>query len=379
MQIMKNHQPNNSLLNRLQRFSNGIVALALKEVLHIMRDKLTLALLISVPLAQLLLFGFAINLHPKHLPTALLAYENNTFVNRAVTELEALGYFKIVAKTNQKAQADQWLANSQVQFVLELPHNFGISLITGETPNVTLIADATDPIASLVALQAASTHFNARAIQNSEQVHFKVERRFNADASSRLYILPGLLGVILTLTMILLGSLCLVREHEQGSMETLTLLPIPSSAIYIGKITPYFLIGCLLFCFLLFVCILMLGLNWHHITFGFMVAVALFILANLTLGCVFSLLAKSQMQAMQLAIFFFLPSMLLSGFMFPFYGMPAWARAIGECLPLTHFLRIIRGVLLKNLADVWRLSLPIALFCLLSISIGIVLIRNKRK
>ena len=376
---MKISAQNSALQNTMQRFYSGVIAIALKEVLHISRDRLTLALLISIPLAQLLLFGFAINLHPKHLPTGLLAYENNTFVNRTVDKLEALGYFKVIARTNHKAQADRWLATSRVQFVLELPHDFGISLITGETPDVKLIADATDPIASLVALQAASAHFNTRSPANSEKVQLNVERRFNADSSSRLYILPGLLGVILTLTMILLGSLCLVREHEQGSMETLTLLPIPSSAIYIGKIAPYFLIGCLLFCFLLFVCILMLGLNWHHVSPGFMVSVALFILANLTLGCVFSLLAKSQMQAMQLAIFFFLPSMLLSGFMFPFYGMPTWARAIGECLPLTHFLRIIRGVLLKNLADVWLLAAPIALFCLLSISVGVILIRSKRK
>ena len=375
---MKNNVRNNARQSALIRFYNGVVAIALKEVLHITRDKLTLALLISVPLAQLLLFGFAINLHPKHLPTALLAYESNAFVNRAVNELETLGYFKIVAKTNNKAEADHWLANSKVQFVLALPHDFGISMITGETPEVTLIADATDPIASLVATQAASVHYAAPASHQTENVHFKVESRFNADNSSRLYILPGLLGVILTLTMILLGSLCLVREYEQGSMETLSLLPIPRAAIYVGKIAPYFLIGFLLFWLLLVICVLSLGLNWHTISFAFIVTVTLFILANLTLGCIFSQLAKSQMQAMQMAIFFFLPSMLLSGFMFPFYGMPAWARAIGECLPLTHFLRVIRGVLLKNLHDMWMHTYPIALFCLLSISIGIFLIRNKR-
>ena len=375
---MKNDAQNNTHRNTLKRFYNGVVALALKEILHIIRDRHTLALLITVPLVQLLLFGFAINLHPKHLPTGLLVHENNAFVNRAVRELETLDYFKVVAKTDNKAEANRWLATSQVQCVLELPDNFGISIITGDTPEVTLIVDATDPVASSVAMQAASLHYASKTPSQTETVHLKVESRFNADASSRLYILPGLLGVIITLTMILLGSLCLVREYEQGSMETLSLLPIPSAAIYVGKITPYFFIGYLLFWLLLVICVLLLGLNWHTISFAFVVTVALFILANLTLGCVFSQMAKNQMQAMQLAIFFFLPSMLLSGFMFPFYGMPAWARAIGECLPLTHFLRIIRGILLKNLSDVWMLAYPIALFCLLTICIGIALFRNKR-
>jgi len=366
--------------NNWLSFCNGTIAIATKEILHIIRDRLTLVMLISVPLTQFLLFGFAINLHPQHLPTALLVDESNAFVDRAVNELEALNYFKIVAKTNSTAQAERWLATSKVQFVLQLPNNFAIDMVTGKPVEVKLIADATDPIASLVALQTVTERFGPQIQNLSSNIRIKVESRYNPKGSSKLYILPGLLGVVLTLTMVLLGSLCFVREYEQGSSETLSLLPIPRSAIYTGKIAPYFLMGCLLFSVLLFVCILLLGLTFSPISFAFAVAIGLFILANLSLGCIFSQLAKNQMQAMQLAIFFFLPSMLLSGFMFPFYGMPSWARAIGELLTLTHFLRIIRGVLLKSIhnADISQLTWPIALLCILFVSIGIGLFRHNR-
>ena len=352
----------------MSRFVDGVIAVAAKEVLHIVRDRLTLALLISVPLVQMLLFGYAIDLHPKNLPTALLAQEDDELVKRAVDELEAVGYFKIVARTDNPAIAERWLATSRVQFILQLPQNFGLRAVSGDQPTVKLIADATDPVASIVATQAAQARYSEASGERPLRVRLDVERRYNPDGASRLFVVPGLLGVVLTLTLVLLGAFSLVRERERGSFETLLLLPIPRGSILVGKIVPYFVLGCLLFVVLLIACTLLLGLPWRGISPALAATVALFVAANLALGTVLSLLARNQMQAMQLGVFFYLPSMLLSGFMFPFHGMPAWARALGETLPLTHFLRVIRGILLKSLpdAEVWALVWPIAVFALLA-------------
>lgn len=352
----------------MKNFINGVAAVAGKEALHIVRDRLTLALLISVPIVQLLLFGYAIDLHPKNLPTVLLAHESDAFVDRAVDELEAVGYFRIVKRTDDAATADRWLATSRAQFILSLPERFGFDAVIGERPAVRLIVDATDPVASIVATQAAEARYRDAAGARPLKVRLEVERRFNPEGASRLFVVPGLLGVVLTLTLVLLGAFSLVRERERGSFETLLLLPIPRAAILVGKIAPYFVLGCLLFLILLLACSALLGLPWRGLSPGLAGTAAVFVVANLALGTMLSLLASNQMQAMQLGVFFYLPSMLLSGFMFPFHGMPAWARAIGELLPLTHFLRVVRGILLKGLPDseVWALAWPIALFALLA-------------
>lgn len=349
----------------MHNFYSGFYAIAAKELLHIMRDRLTLALLISVPVIQLILFGFAIDLHPKHLPTALLAYENDNIVNRAVQELENIDYFKVIIRTNDPLEANRLLAESRVQFVLALPHDFALQTISGDKAQVRLIADGTDPVASIIATQAALAKYSASSKINLP-INLIVESRYNPDGGSHRYIVLGLLGVVLTLTIVLLGALSIVRERERGSLDALHMLPIPSIAIMLGKMTPYFVLGCLLFTLMLFASTLLLGLSLHGISFGLIATVLLFIAANLALGFLISITASNQMQAMQLSIFFYLPSMLLSGFMFPFYGMPHWAQQIGEALPLTHFLRVIRGVLLKNLseASILTLAWPIAIFLL---------------
>ena len=360
----------------MRNFYSGFFAVATKELLHIVRDRLTLALLISVPVIQIILFGFAIDLHPKHLPTALLAYERDNFVNRAVKELEKIDYFHVVTRTNQPAEAERLLAESKVQFILALPPNFALQTIAGDQPQVKLIADGTDPVASIVATQAAQAQYASAKPPNNTNTNITnlpialtIESRYNPDGSSRRYIVLGLLGVVLTLTLVLLGALSMVRERERGSLETLYLLPIPRIAIILGKMTPYFILGCLLFILLLFACTWLLALPLHGFSISLVMTVLLFIAANLAFGFLVSLIVSNQMQAMQLSIFFYLPSMLLSGFMFPFYGMPLWAQHIGEALPLTHFLRIVRGALLKGLNDTSILTLawPIVVFLLLAI------------
>jgi len=364
----------------MSRWWRGAWAIAAKEALHIGRDRLTLALLISVPLVQLLLFGTAIDLHPKALPTALVAHEDDRFTQRAVAELEAIGYFRVVARSSDLAEARRWLAESRVQFVLALPPQFGFKLITGQLPSLTLIADDSDPVAALVATEAARTR-HAAATQPATPLKFdlRIERPYNPNGESRRFIVPGLLGVVLTLTLVLLGAFALVREREQGSFEWLALLPIARSAVLVGKALPYFVLGCLLFALLLGICTVWLDLPWRGFSAALWIIVMLFVAANLALGLSLSLIARNSMQAMQLGVFFYLPSMLLSGFMFPFHGMPGWARAIGETLPLTHFLRVVRGLLLKDLPvnSVPSLAWPILLFAALAGMAAVLLFRRQ--
>lgn len=364
----------------MKAFVDGLFAVAAKETLHMLRDRLTLALLLTVPLVQILLFGYAIELHPKNLPTALLAHENDEFAARAARELEGLGYFHIVARTSDAHKADRWLAESRVQFVLRVPQDLGLKVLNGGQAQLTLIADATDPVASIVATQAASAHYGMGVAQRpASPVKLDIERRYNAEGASRLFIVPGLLGVVLTLTLVLLAALSLVRERERGTFETLATLPIPRSALLLGKLAPYFVLGCFLFIGLLVACTWLIGLPWRGLTPALATTAAGFVAANLALGIALSLIARNQMQAMQLGVFFYLPSMLLSGFMFPFHGMPAWAQNLGELLPLTHFLRVVRGVLLKDLPDaaVWPLAWPIAAFAVVAASIAFMLYRKR--
>jgi ABC-2 type transport system permease protein len=364
----------------MKAFVDGLFAVAAKETLHMLRDRLTLALLLTVPLVQILLFGYAIELHPKNLPTALLAHENDEFATRAARELEGLGYFHIVARTSDAREADRWLAQSRVQFVLRVPQDLGLKILSGGQVQLTLIADATDPVASIVATQAAAAHYGKRAAGGSVlPVKLDIEQRYNAEGASRLFIVPGLLGVVLTLTLVLLAALSFVREREHGTFETLATLPIPRSALLLGKLAPYFVLGCLLFLGLLVACIWLIGIAWPGLTPALAATAAGFVAANLALGIALSLIARNQMQAMQLGVFFYLPSMLLSGFMFPFHGMPAWAQNLGELLPLTHFLRVVRGVMLKDLPDaaVWPLAWPIAAFAVVAALTAFMLYRKR--
>ncbi len=358
------------------RFWRVLTAVALKESLHTLRDRFTLALLLVVPLTQLILFGFAIDLHPKSLPTILVAHENDEFVNRAANRLEGMGYFKIIARTNDKQIAERQLALSRAQFIFELPAKFTDQIVRDDRPTVILTADATDPIASIAATQAASAYY-ALAEDDIFPITLETRLAYNPDGVSRLFVIPGLLGVILTLTLVLLGALALVREREQGTLETLTSLALPRGVLLLGKITPYFVVGCALFIVLLFLCTGLLDLPWPGGSVALFAIAFLFVAANLILGITLSLIAKNTMQAMQLGVFFYLPSMLLSGFMFPFFGMPRWAQLIGEALPLTHFLRIVRGILLKGLPDsaAWTLAWPIVLFTVLMSLIALILHR----
>jgi ABC-2 type transport system permease protein len=343
------------------------------------RDRLTFAMIVGVPIMQLLLFGFAINADPKNLPTAVLPLDNSVFSRSLVRGMENSGYFRVTHRIHSEAEAQRLLALGEVQFVLTIPENFSRKLQRGEQPVLLLEADATDPAATSNALGAlvtlSQTVFN-RDLQGSLQhlqpkplpAEIRVHRRYNPEGITQYNIVPALMGVILTMTMVMMTALAVTREYERGTMENLLATPVTPLEVMVGKIIPYIVVGYLQITLILLAARFLFNVPIVGSVLFLSAVVILFIAANLSVGFTFSTLAKNQLQAMQMAFFFFLPSILLSGFMFPFRGMPEWAQWIGEVLPLTHFLRIVRGVLLKGngFAETWPQIWPLAVFLLVA-------------
>jgi ABC-2 type transport system permease protein len=358
--------------------------MVMKEFAQMRRDRLTFAMMLGVPLIQLILFGFAINADPKHLPAAVLLADDGPHGRTLLYALQNSGYFTFIRQAKTAAEAQEALARGDVQFVVNIPENFSRDLLRGDKPAVLVEADATDPaatgnaIGSLRVLMATAWQHDFKGplafLAGPEPpVDLRIHARYNPEGITHYNIVPGLMGVVLTMTMVMITGLAITRERERGTMETLLSMPTRPVEVLIGKIVPYILVGyvqvvlILLFARVLFN-VPMVG------NLGLLLVVALvFIAANLAMGLTFSTLAKNQLQAMQMAFFFFLPSLMLSGFMFPFRGMPVWAQTLGEAFPLTHFLRIVRGILLKGngfeevVLELW----PIALFAVVALAIGV--------
>ena len=353
--------PNRLSISRIQ-------AILIKELIQMKRDRLTFAMLLMIPIMQLILFGFVINNHPKHLPTAIYLQENTEITRSIISNMAQSDYFDVVADVNTLnayrgtaplQDTSSLLQSGKVNFVLTIPSGFSKAWVRGEKPSLLLEADATDPAAAAMAVAQISpiVERTLADIQTGSLNYLKskpssinvvVHNKYNPEGISQFNIVPGLLGVILTMTMVMITSIAMTREAERGTMENLLAMPSKPLEVMIGKITPYVLMG-----LVQTIIILLASDMLFHVPFvgsgsSFALGVGLFILANLAIGFTFSTIAKSQMQAMQLTFFFFLPSMLLSGFMFPFQGMPKWAQYLGEILPLTHFLRIVRGIMLKG-------------------------------
>ena len=334
-------------------------AMISKEFIQMRRDRLTFAMMVGIPLLQLTLFGFAINSDPRELPTAALVAEDSPIARRFLAALANTGYFRIDERLASEAEADRLLAVGEVQFVLVVPSGFERALRRGERPQLLLLADASDPAATGNAL-AAVAELPQRVLaeelvgpwsglaQRPPPVDLVVQRRYNPEGISQYNIVPGLMGVILTMTMIMMTGLAITRERERGTMENLLATPVRPLEVMLGKITPYVLVAYVQVTLVLLAAWGIFEVPMRGSLLLLLGVVAVFVLANLTVGLLFSTLARNQMQAMQMTFFFFLPSILLSGFMFPFRGMPGWAQHIGELLPLTHFLRIVRGILLKG-------------------------------
>jgi ABC-2 type transport system permease protein len=335
-------------------------AMLLKEFLQLRRDRVTLATMITIPLMQLLLFGYAINTMPRDLPTAVLLQENSDVGRSILKALENTRYFKVTRVVRDEAEFDQLLQSGAVLFAVEVPANFERALRRGDRPALLVAADATDPVASGSALgtlgQLVQTALaNERAIPDQAAPAFDIRQhaRYNPAAVSQLNIVPGLLGVILTLTMLIFTALSVTREIERGTMENLLAMPIRPLEIMLGKITPYIGIGFLQAALIVVAAVVLFGVPILGDVSELAVLTTLFVATNLSIGYTFSTLAQNQLQAVQMAMMFFLPNMLLSGFLFPFAGMPKWAQYVGETLPVTHYVRIVRAIMLKgsSLAD----------------------------
>ncbi|HVV33139.1 MAG TPA: ABC transporter permease [Vitreimonas sp.] len=342
-----------------------VFAVFLKELVQMRRDRPTFAIMIAIPIVQLVLFGYAINTDPRHLPAVVELREDGPLTRSFLASLQQSTFVDIVAVAHRDDEADQMLRSGKATFLISIPEGFERRLIRGERPQILVAADASDPVAAGGALGAIQSIADSAFAPNfvgplaflqpaPPPYELVVHRRYNPAGVTAFNIVPALLGVILTMTMVMITSIALTRETERGTMENLLATPVRPLEVMIGKTTPYIFVGGVQVAIVLIVATLLFQIPFTGSFLAFLVAVALFIFANLMLGYLISTVARTQMQAMQMTFFIFLPSILLSGFMFPFRAMPIWAQAIGETLPITHFLRVIRDVVLKGagLADI---------------------------
>lgn len=359
-------------------------AILIKEFNQFKRDHTTFALIIGIPVIQILLFGYAININPKNLPLAVLSADHSPFTRTLITRLKNTGYFHFIGYLSSEQEAEKALATRKAQFVLTIPPDFSNRLVRGERPSLLLEIDALDPGSIGSALTAIQT-LNPFILDpdltgplsglrpQPMPFTFKTHLRYNPNEITQYSIVPGLIGVILTMTLVTVTAMIITRERERGTMETLLTTPAQPLEVIIGKSLPYIIVGYLQLTLLL----LAARILFHIPLYGSLLLLILvtfpFILANLLVGIAFSTMADTQLQASQMSVFFFLPSILLSGFAFPFRGMPEWAQWIGQCLPMTHYVNIARGILLKGNGwpEIWPDLWPILLFLVIAAWIAV--------
>jgi ABC-2 type transport system permease protein len=364
--------------------ASRFLAVLAKEFVQMRRDRLTFAMMVGIPIIQLVLFGFAINTDPKALPTAVRAAEHSVYTRSFVRALENTGYFRVTELPASEEEAAQLLQLGKVQFVLTIPPNFSRELTRGARPVLLMEADATDPAATSNALSAlaeldrfALAHDLKGSLRHLQSTgapfNLRIHRRYNPEGITQYNIVPGLMGVILTMTMVMFTALAVTRERERGTMENLLATPVRPIEVMAGKIVPYILVGYIQVALILSAAKFLFDVPMLGSLTLLSAVLIVFIAANLAVGFTFSTIAKNQLQAVQMTFFFFLPSLLLSGFMFPFRGMPQWAQALGEIFPLTHFLRIVRGILLKGngvpeiVPELWPIALFLALAAIVAL------------
>ena len=359
-------------------------AIIIKEFVQTKRERITFAMMVVIPIVQLTLFGFAINNDPKHLPTVIIAHENSNFSRTLITSIENSDYFDIIDTVSSEAIAHEWLQKGKIQFAITIPSDFSKNLIRGDYTQILLEADATDPtatgnaIAAMQQLAKTALSSELKGVLNNKKTpepnfELVIHKRYNPEGITAFNIIPGLMGVILTMTMTMYTAMGITREFERGTMENLLATPVLPLEVMIGKITPYIVIGYVQVTLILLAAKWVFGVPFQGSLLFLLFCIFLFIVANLTVGITISSATRTQTQAMQLTIFFFLPSLLLSGFMFPFRGMPHWAQFIGDLLPLSYFQRLVRGVMLKGngFIDSWPNIWPLLLFTLVVMLIGL--------
>jgi ABC-2 type transport system permease protein len=360
-------------------------AMMIKEFIQLRRDRVSFAMIVMIPLMQLVLFGYAINTTPRDLPTAVLLQETSDLGRSIIVALENTRYFRVTHRLSTVDEFDAVIRSGQVLFAVEIPAGFERAVRRGERPALLVAADATDPVAAGSALSALgqvarTALLHERAMPESEGPPFELRThaRYNPSANSSLNIVPGLVGTILTMTMLIFTALSVTREIERGTMESLLAMPITPIEIMLGKIVPYIMVGFVQAALIVGLGIVLFGVPVIGSLTLLAVLSTLFIAANLSIGYTFSTVAQNQLQAVQMSLMFFLPNILLSGFMFPFAGMPVWAQWIGEALPLTHYLRIVRAIMLKGATFADLHYDAIALFVLMLIAMSIAVRRFRR-
>ncbi|MEC9244785.1 MAG: ABC transporter permease [Pseudomonadota bacterium] len=365
-----------------------LIALLIKEFIQMRRDRITFGMMLGVPLMQLVLFGYAINSDPKALPAALVSLSQDHYSRAMVSALENTDYYRFDHVVESAAEAEKLMASGEVVFVVTIPSDFARRVDRGQRPQILIEADATDPSVASGAIStlgtvASEALLRERGVPASEanptdRLEVIVHRRYNPEGLSQYNIVPGLLGVILQMTMVMMTSIALTRERERGTMENLLAMPASPLEIMLGKVLPYLVVGAVQVAVILGAAKLLFGVPFVGSLWLLLAAVLIFVLSLVLLGYTISTVARTQMQAMQLTFFFFLPSLLLSGFMFPFRGMPDWAQWLGEIFPLTHFLRVIRAVMLKG-ADLPAVAFETGILVLfIFVYAGFALLRFRR-
>ncbi|MGQ0590454.1 MAG: ABC transporter permease [Sphingosinicella sp.] len=352
-----------------------MVAVLVKEFIQLTRDRITYALILAVPVIQMLLFGYAINTDPRHLPIAVLVQENSVYARSVLSGIENTSYFRITHQARSPAELDQLVRTGQVQFAITIPGDFTRRVVRGDRAQILVEADATDPTATGSAL-AALGRLPAEALRHDlvgavsppaelgQPFEVVIHRRYNPENITAYNIVPGLLGIVLTLTLVMMTAIGVTREQERGTMESLLATPVQPIEVMIGKLAPFVIVGMIQTALILIVARILFDVPMAGGWAGLILGTALFIIGSLALGFLISTLTRTQLQAMQLSVFYLLPSILLSGFMFPFRGMPEWAQWLGTFIPVTHFLRVVRGALLKgqSFADMAPSLLALAVF-----------------
>ena len=344
-----------------------IKAVLLKEFVQMRRDRATFAMMVGVPIMQLIMFGFAINSDPRHLPTALIDRDHSSFSRSVIYAAENSTFMDITHRPASEAQAEKLMREGEVNFIFIIPENFARDLVRGDRPQVLLVADATDPSASSGAVNSMRqivdlgikrdlSGISSSLATTNDPVDVVLHKRYNPAGITQYNIIPGLLGIIIAMTMTMITAVAITREKERGTMENLLAMPIKPMEMMIGKVSPYVIIGYVQTCVVLIASEFVFDIPMAGSHFVLFAAVTIYIIVNLLIGFLFSTIAQTQMQALQMTFFLLLPQILLSGFLFPFLGMPRWAQMIGEALPATHFMRLTRGIMLKGADGVDLLS-----------------------
>lgn len=371
-------------LRRDPGFFSRLWAMIVKEFVQMRRDRMTFATMIIVPVMQLVLFGYAINTDPKHLPTAVLVRDSGPLTRAVLSAIKNTAYFDFRKEVHDAAELDRLVRAGSVQFAIEIPASFERNVRRGDRPSILVIADATDPVATGTAVASLEGVVDsalrrelrgpdAPVVKSPAPFEIRLQRRYNPEGITQYNIVPALLGVVLTMTMMMFTALAVTREIERGTMESLLAMPIHPVEIMLGKIAPFVLVGFVQMTIILVAAHYLFGVPIAGSVPLLVVLATLFAAANLAVGYTFSTIATNQLQAVQMTFFFFLPNILLSGFMFPYRGMPQWAQAIGEVLPLTHFLRIVRGITLKGIgfADMQIDVAALALFMIAAMALAL--------